>query len=89
MNRLVRAEPTLEQYSPPPDGARKVEFGHDCLGRRVLNCVRALAPNAEQRCRWVDQRVYDWVGPGPSDWATTPTVRRKFACDGTGGSSAG
>ncbi|MEW6200173.1 MAG: hypothetical protein AB1601_16095 [Planctomycetota bacterium] len=40
-NRLVRAEPTLEQYSPPPDGARKVEFGHDCLGRRVLNCVRA------------------------------------------------
>ncbi|MEW6197954.1 MAG: hypothetical protein AB1601_04735 [Planctomycetota bacterium] len=43
-NRLVRVEPTPGQYSPPPDGARKMEFGYDYLGRRVQKCVLVWDP---------------------------------------------
>ena len=36
----------------------------------------------DQQGRRVDKRVYDWVGPGPDDWAATPAERRKFVWSG-------
>ncbi len=32
--------------------------------------------------RRVEKRVYDWEGPGPDDWAATPSLHRKFVWSG-------
>ncbi len=50
-NRLVRVEPTPGQYSPPPDGAKKLVFGYDQQGRRVDKRVYD----------WVGSDPNDWA----------------------------
>ncbi len=58
----MRVEPTPGQYSPPPAGARTVEFGYDYLGRRVLKKVWTWQAGSPGEWVLTDVRKFVWSG---------------------------
>jgi hypothetical protein len=67
----------------------RAEYTWDAENRLIA--VRPVAPTAgssrvefgyDYLGRRVQKKVYNWVGPGPDEWATMPAVHRKFVGSG-------